>query len=386
MTSRDDTTVVLDVVPTPYRASLYRDTIAEGVPIEVFFYGKLDAFATWSDLPLEFPHSFLPGLHWTIRGANELTYHLNVGVVALLLRRRPRVVVLPGWIQPTSVLAVLTCRVLRIPYVVASESHSRRERGALARIYRILVASPVVRGAASSMGTGSLACEYLIGLGAREGTVSVRPNACDVDTFERESERARNDGRAAELRERHGRGRPLVLFAGRLVGVKGVDVLLAALARLRREGNEPSCLIVGRGPEERALKRLAGALELEHVTFVGEVAPPDLPAHYAAADAFCLPSFDEPWGVVVNEAMASGLPVILSDRVGAGPDLVVEGSTGTVVPAGDERALAAALRDVLAFSPEATRDAARLRVRDWGYPRAIAGLRQALARATLPSR
>ena len=74
----------------------------------------------------------------------------------------------------------------------------------------------------------------------------------------------------------------------------------------------------------------------------------ELPAVYAAADLFVLPSRFEPWGAVVLEAMACGLPVIVSDKVGCAPDLVRPGENGWIVPAGDPDALAAALREALA--------------------------------------
>ncbi len=94
------------------------------------------------------------------------------------------------------------------------------------------------------------------------------------------------------------------------------------------------------------LRDLAAERKLGNVRFLGPRRPSELPAVWAAADLFCLPSLHEPWGVVVNEAMAARLPVVLSDRVGAAADLLVDGRNGRLVPPSDPAALAAAIREI----------------------------------------
>ena len=104
---------------------------------------------------------------------------------------------------------------------------------------------------------------------------------------------------------------------------------------------------------------------------------------HAAADLFVLPSRHEPWGVVVNEALAAGLPVVLSDRVGAAADLLVDGENGRLVPAGDAVALANALED-LCRDPQgrqAAGEASRRIVADWGYGPSVEGFERAVRRA-----
>jgi glycosyltransferase involved in cell wall biosynthesis len=108
---------------------------------------------------------------------------------------------------------------------------------------------------------------------------------------------------------------------------------------------------------------LAASLDVSDVCFAGHVKLDELPGYYACADVFVLPSWGEPWGLVINEAMACGLPVIATDRVGASIDLIREGVNGHVVPARDVEALARALRRVLAGPERAAemgRQSARL--------------------------
>ncbi len=138
-------------------------------------------------------------------------------------------------------------------------------------------------------------------------------------------------------------GRVSLLFVGRLRHYKGLDVLLRALARLPG----PRLVIAGEGPEGPRLRRLAARLGLgDRVRFAGNVSPADLPPLYRSADAFLLPATSpaEAFGIVLLEAMASGLPCITTE-VGTGTSWVVQdGVTGLVVPPSDPAALAGAIR------------------------------------------
>jgi glycosyltransferase involved in cell wall biosynthesis len=174
---------------------------------------------------------------------------------------------------------------------------------------------------------------------------------------------------------------PLFLFAGRLEREKGIHVLLDAWERAGLAG-EARLAVAGRGPLEAQLRAAEPGVML-----LGHVPPSELPPLYAAADALVVPSvptatFREPWGLVANEAMHQGTPVIASDAVGAvAGGLVADGRNGLVFPAGDAAALAARLV-MLARNPElraelggaARQDAAAHTPQAW-----VAGMREALA-------
>lgn len=150
---------------------------------------------------------------------------------------------------------------------------------------------------------------------------------------------------AAALGARARYGRPLVLFAGRLVPYKGVDVLLRALC-----GLEAHAVIAGSGPLDGELRRLAETLGITpQVHFVGEVSDEDLLALYQACDVFVLPSVapNEAFGMVQLEAMACAKPVVSTDLPTGVPWVNRDGETGFVVPPGDPRALRAALARLL---------------------------------------
>jgi glycosyltransferase involved in cell wall biosynthesis len=130
-----------------------------------------------------------------------------------------------------------------------------------------------------------------------------------------------------------------LLFVGKLISQKGIDVLLAAFAQAHTAmADKPMLVIVGDGAAGAAVtEAAAGCVDIKYLGFRNQS---ELPAVYAMCDALVLPSTNfESWGLVVNEAMSLGKPVIVSDRVGCGPDLV-NPATGWVAKAGDAKSLA----------------------------------------------
>jgi len=197
---------------------------------------------------------------------------------------------------------------------------------------RIVVSSPAL-------------AEHAAALEPYRDRIAVIPFGIDAVRWQATPEIRR---RAAAIRARLG-GRPLVLFAGRMVPYKGVDVLLRAL-----EGTPAAAVLVGRGPSSNGWQALAGRLRLgERVTFAGEVAHEELVALYHACDLFVLPSVTraEAFGYVQLEAMACGKPVV-STRLPTGvPWVNRDGETGLTVPPGDPSALREAIA-ALAGDPD----------------------------------
>ncbi len=169
------------------------------------------------------------------------------------------------------------------------------------------------------------------------------------------------------------------LCVARLAPEKGIDTLLRAVARAR-----PAVRVVlaGGGPEKDALERSANLLGVRAL-FLGVVPWERLAELYVAADVFVLLSRHEPWGVVVNEAAACGLPLVLSDRVGAAYDLLHEGENGFVVPADDVDAAAEALRRLAEDAELRARAGAASQriVSEWGYEPSVEAFIEAVSEA-----
>lgn len=164
-------------------------------------------------------------------------------------------------------------------------------------------------------------------------------------------------------------GERTLLFVGKFVPKKGIDVLLDALHRLRTNGERVHLVLIGGGPLEADLRAQVARLGLEpQVTFLGWVRNHDLPSYYAAADAVCIPSVQDAHGetegtpVVLQEAMACGAVVVASRSSGIA-DVVRDGENGWSVPPREPAALAAALKGALAM-PHETREAMRAKARE----------------------
>jgi glycosyltransferase involved in cell wall biosynthesis len=202
--------------------------------------------------------------------------------------------------------------------------------------------------------------------------VRIFANTVDVDAFAADA--ARLAPSRPELRATLGAGADdvVVLSVARLAPEKGLDVLVGAVAGA---GDDRLLLLVaGDGPEQDALRRLAEEAGTRLV-LLGDVEWERIVELYVAGDVFALLSQREPWAVVVNEAAACGLPLVLSDRVGAAHDLLQDGENGFLVPAGDVDAASGALRRLAADPGLRAAQGARSRelARDWGYGPSVDG-------------
>ena len=153
------------------------------------------------------------------------------------------------------------------------------------------------------------------------------------------------------------------LFSGSLIERKGVDLLAEAFVRLAREVPHVRLRIVGEGELRESLVQTLRPVS-ERVEFVGFRDWEQLPAEYACADVLCVPSRYDGWGLVVPEGLASGLPVIASDRMGAALEFVESGRNGWFIRAGDQEALLEAMREAATMPIAAMGQNARESVRE----------------------
>jgi glycosyltransferase involved in cell wall biosynthesis len=178
------------------------------------------------------------------------------------------------------------------------------------------------------------------------------PYCCNLDSF------------LAIPRPRTRAGNVRFLYCGQLIPRKGVDLLMRAFCEVAEQHHNVTLTLVGDGPLQSELAAAVPEPLRPQVRFTGFQPVDALPKFFADADVFVIPSRHDGWGVVVNQAVAAGLPVIASDAVGAAADLVAEGKNGYIVPAGETAPLAAAMRLIVsqpdqidAFSEQSRRRA-----------------------------
>jgi glycosyltransferase involved in cell wall biosynthesis len=194
---------------------------------------------------------------------------------------------------------------------------------------------------------GQSAAEYLRAQNISPERIFTAPDAVDNDLFAVGAETARQT--AATYRMKLGLPCRYFLFVGRLVREKGVFDLLAAYAKLDAQARKSVGLVfVGDGVARQKLFKEALTISPGMIKFTGFAQREHLPVYYALADVMILPTYTDPWGLVVNEAMACGLPIIVSRAAGCAADLVVDGWNGMLVPPGDVLLLCAAMQSLAA--------------------------------------
>jgi glycosyltransferase involved in cell wall biosynthesis len=364
--------VFLSDIPTPYMIAVLR-ALAHQVDLTVVFCAQRGSRgADWAfDAELGFRHRVLGGLRLG-RGSDAADRYPTPRILGALIAERPAAVISGAFSFPTMSAAVYSAAT-GVPFIIHSDGTAYSERG-LGHAQRAARRWLVPRTAAC-VGNSVPAMERFIELGAPPERVFSAPHATDIAPFQ---------AVAARRAGRHD-GPLIVLHVGRLIPRKGVDRLLRAAAAAAAEASL-RVVLVGSGPEEPALRRLARELRLD-VEFRGFVDQPDLPAVYAEADVFTFPTLDDPFGIVVLEAAASGLPLVASPFGGATPDVVRDGVNGFVVDPRDTGAWARALA-ALAHDPALrTRlgAAARAAVRDRTPERAADGYAAAVAAVLKPA-
>jgi glycosyltransferase involved in cell wall biosynthesis len=260
-----------------------------------------------------------------------------------LRRLRPRAVMTFGWLFAGYWEAARGASMEGIPYLLRTESNALARGSALRWRVKDWTAGRLCRGAAGCLAIGTRNAELYRAYGVDPRRILMAPYFVDNDWFAREAARLRSA--RAELRRSFGLPADafVFLFMGKLVAKKHPEDLLEAWMGLDPGLRSRSAVLFG-GNGELAPRLRARAADEPRVAFAGFLNRGRLPEAYAASDALVLPSdAGETWGLVVNEAMASGLPTIVSDRVGCAPDLVAPGSTGEVYPCGDVEALRARL-------------------------------------------
>ena len=276
----------------------------------------------------------------------------------------PAVAMIPGWGTPASLIALEWCLRNQRPAVVMSESNAFDEkRYVLAEVIKRIVVSLFSAGLAG----GQLQMEYLVVLGLPRDRVFTGYDVVDNEYFRRKAGEIRSQ--APELRRKYGLPGKYFLASARFVPKKNLPTLIRAYARYRQVAgnlddgqrimdNGPwDLVLLGDGPLKADLSRLVSDLRLHgHVHLPGFLQYHELPAYYGLADVFVHASTTEQWGLVVNEAMAAGLPVIVSNRCGCVPDLVAEGKNGFTFDPGSVESLAKLMLDMCHFSKRRLED------------------------------
>lgn len=382
---------ILNTHPIQYFAPLYRRLAQEpDLDITVYYCSRQgideyfdDGFGChlkW-DVPLidGYRTKFLPNFWHTDRVAGFWSL-LNPKIVTELRRHSYDGLLVGGHSHATYVLGMLAAKKLGIPVFMRCDTHLLLRRSLLKRTLRKPVMSFLYNRICSiCLDIGRRNREFYRYHKVSEDRLSLVPFAVDNTFFVEAAETVDN---IPAVRKEFGlpECKPLILFASKLSPRKRPMDLLMAFQRLSSEGVDAGLLFVGFGELEQQLKEYVATHNLKDVYFFGFRNQSELPRFYAVADVFVLPSEDEPWGLVINEVMCAGLPIVASKEIGAVPDLVVHGKNGLLFDAGNVTELTGHLSKLVESSlmrEHMGRESRRI-IEKWSYDECVDGIKRAL--------
>lgn len=312
--------VLITNIISPYRIPLYNYIYKKrDFDFKVIALAEKEENREWrlAKEKIEFDYQILPGWHlFFVRKKREIPIHLNRGVFKTLFKYKPEAVITSGYDSLAYWQAFFYCKLFKKKYILWNGTTLLSTGGV--RGIRRLFKKIIIKGADKYIVYGTKAKEYLEYFGAKSKDIYLSLNTVDVGYFEREVFRYRNSKDFLAEGEKY--PKVLLLYVGQLIKRKGIKQILRALSSL--DDPEIGFMIVGGGPEEKDLKEFSKKNGLKNVFFEGFQQQEKLPKYYALADVFILPSFQEVWGLVINEALASGLYVLCSKYAGAGYDLI----------------------------------------------------------------
>ena len=369
--------------PIQYQAPWFR-ALAKAVDLQVFFAHRQTAadqgaagfgvaFDWDVDLLSGYSHRFLDNRS-SRPNVNQFSGCDTPEIRGIIRNGRFDGLVLCGWYLKSYLQAALACRAARVPVLVWGDSQLRTPRSALKRLIKTITHRWVLRQFDGFLYVGERNREYLLHYGAPEKRLFFTPHFVDNEWF---AERA---SAALHVRSRlradlgAGSDEMMVLFVGKFIALKRIEDLVLAVGCDEALRRRTLVVLVGTGPLHNPVEAQVSRCRVR-ATFVGFKNQSELPAIYAAADVVVLPSGSETWGLVVNEAMACGVPAIVSDAVGCAPDLIRDGDTGFVFPAGDTAALANRLNRLAAMKSAGHdfRAAVLERIRHYSVEAAVEG-------------
>lgn len=365
---------VITEIIAPYRIPVFNAAAQrDDIDLHIIFLAENDpSLRDWPIYKNEihFSHEVVPSYRWKV-GKSSLLFNWGTGTA--LERAAPDVIVCGGYNYPASWRAQIWARKHGVPFVLWSESTARDIRKRRWVIDR--AKKRFVERSTAFLVPGSAARQYLLHLGVHESQIYLAPNAVDNDFYKHHAHHAREH--ASEIRSKLDLPERYFVCVGRIVSEKGVFDLLRAYERLTGEIQKDVGLVfVGDGAVRMQLEEAAAKVATGRIRLLGFLHREQLASIYALAEALVFPTHTDTWGLVVNEAMACGLPIVVSDVAGCASDLVRQDWNGFVLPPHDIEKWSEALR-LIATERELMRTMSRnseSRIHEFSPQRWAAGL------------
>lgn len=320
-------------IPSPYRVDFFNE-LGRHCDLTVWFEAENEANRHWGDdgKPKTYQSRFLRG--WTL----GLDKHVNPSIIRLLRTHSFDVTVLGGYSTPTELAAIQWLRMRRKPFLLSSDGgFPAREN-----VWKKRFKTRFISSAAGWLSSGSNCTAYLRHYGADAGRIYEYPfSSVDYDPHSR---KPMSPEEKISFKQREGLKRSVILSVGQFIDRKGYKELLQFSGALD-DGNT-TLLLIGGGPLKSAYEDLARQSGLSHVLIKDYMSKERLAEFYKASDLFVLPTRYDIWGLVLNEAMAFGLPIVTTTGAGAAYTLVTEGENGYIADPSDYPGIVESCRQI----------------------------------------
>lgn len=333
--------IILTEIISPYRIPPFNYLAEdEEIDLTVFFFAETESRRSWlvEKEKIQFNYQVLWGLQLG-KSYQSAPIFLNPDVIYQLWKQQPDVIICGGWHHLTHWLAFVYAQMTKTPLIIWSESTLKDERSSSNIKHKLK--TWIVNQADGYIVPGNAQKNYLTDLGAREDRIYIAPNAVDSNFFRKQAQRYCQQKEV--WKDKLGINGCVILYVGRLIDEKGIPELLEAFTKLSGH-KQVTLAIVGDGSQATEYHSYTQQHKFDNVVFAGFQPQTALPQYYGIADIFVFPTRSDTWGLVLNEAMATGLPIVCSDAAGAAPDLVVNGKNGYLVPVGGVEKLSEALQ------------------------------------------
>lgn len=369
----------------PYRISLFNQINADpNINLEVLLCSWKEKDRTWNVEEEE-----IQFIHHTFRGWNSLLrfspsrsdyyhIHFNISLIFRLISTGYDAVIFSGYASLTHQVAIWITKIKKVPAILWYRSHDS-STALFRRIFSPYI-DAIIKNSDALLVPGEKSLQHLVNRGADRQRIFRVGNTIDNDSFN-QSLLAYGEVGKKEIRKQLGLAdQKIILYVGRLVDVKGLFGLLDSFKIIENEIPGVLLLVVGDGYLRSDLENYCQEMSINSVKFEGFVQPSDLGKYYFSADVLTLPSHYETWGLVLNEAMIFGLPVVTTTGVGAAGEIVVDQITGFIVPPDDSIALAEALERILSDASLARQlgDSARALIAEQTPERSARGFIEAI--------
>lgn len=284
---------------------------------------------------------------------------------------QPDFAIINGYVGYEQTIAIKYCQKWHIPYSIETDTPLHiPESKFKAILKKVYLKKLLHHECCYGFPGGTLQKENLVYYGIPDNKCYIMPMSISEKRLIEECKKVENQ---AELKNEYNVSeKKVILFVGRLEPEKNVSLLIHSFGELKKLDNEVVLFIIGDGSERKKLEQLAEELKIEDIYFEGYITFPKNVIYYKIADIFVLPSEYEPWGLVVNEAIIMGLPVVVSSHVGCREDLIQNGKNGYIFENNDREDLTRCLQQTLNLEIE-------FRMTDqWNYKQYLEGFKRAV--------